>query len=91
VIEMRDRAPDTEGIPVVKEPLNVKLSHTAEVLVTVLLRRSVPKLQNVFEGKSIKVPAATGSMKSIMVWAHEGLGGDRMQARAFKVSIASFL
>jgi hypothetical protein len=76
---------------ITKEPLKVKMNHSAETLVTVLLKRSVPKVRNVFEGKSITVPAANGSVKSIMTWAREGLGGDKMQGRAFEVIVSSFL
>jgi hypothetical protein len=90
-MEMAELSSDRAGTSRMKEPLIVKMSHTVEVLVTVLLRRSVPKLRNVFEGKCITVPAATGSVKSIIVWAREGLGGDRMQARAFEVIISSFV
>ena len=73
------------------DPLKMKLSHSAEMLVSVLLKKSVPKIQNVFEGNSFSVPAANGSIRSIRLWAREGLGGDRMQARAFEVLICSFL
>lgn len=66
-------------------------TYTVKEVTKVLLHKRTKTLRNVWEGKSINVGEATGTVKSIREWSKEGFGKDRKQQRAFEAIIAAFL
>lgn len=65
--------------------------YSVKELTKVLLKKTTKCHRNVWEGKSINVGEATGSVKSLREWSKAGFGTDKKQQRAFEAIAAAFI